>query len=662
MRKGKVRKPKPAGITVEAAFRYGIMPVMLLLVIGHLLTTYWMTPFLWGIHYLYFLPRWTGWLLTIMTVSLFVPPVNSLVLKLLASSFNALRSVAGKIKRGRLFAATGLLAIPFFWALRTRLFLLGDGYFKIATLPTQAITPTEPLDGIIHHQFYRLLTLISPGINPSFSYTILSVVCGGIFIFLILLLSDLLGETAFKKLLIFFSLLTLGSIELFFGYVESYTILLVGLTLLVWLSIRHIQNKINIILPFIVLTFSIGVHVSAIVFIPGFLYLTFWRWRKEKGRTPDVFAVLSLLGCLAIIFLAVWKVFLLKGEGNRFGQFVPILPSVETKFTMFSGAHFLEFVNQLLLVSPVGIILFLFVVYYLLRTKSFHDPIVNFLLISSLSGLFLVFIYNAHLGHADWDLRSFPGVFLTLLGILMFIRWGSAWARFKNYGVILIGLSFFHVVPWIVVNASTKMSLDRYVMTTVNDPHLRYVRGGGIWRGARVLNQAGYPERAQEIAKQGVEKDTTDIANYSYLGVYLSSQGKYDEAIVYLEKALSLSPARKLIRCHLCIIYLMKGDADKAMSYLENTELDEPSDSLFVIDIVKPLIKAHRFEAAKRILHQYLDKNQGTANLRGLLGALLFLQGDASGAQREWKQALTLDPNEAVAQKGMKQLRRVREK
>jgi Flp pilus assembly protein TadD len=662
MPKKETKKPKSKSAVPEGNFKYIFLPLALLLVILHLVPMYWWSLNLWGIHSLYFFPHWLGWILTFIAFGFFIPPVNDFLLKLFDSLLGFLRKIPSQIGKRQLFLLAGIFSLPIFWLLKTKLFLLGDGYLKISEVGSGRLTFTEPLDGIIHHQFYLFLNLLRPGIDPSFSYTILSVLCGGIFVFLILQLSDLLGETAFNKILIFSSVVTLGSIELFFGYVESYTILLVGLTLFILLSLLYLRDKINIIFVFLVLCFSIGVHVSAIVLIPALFYVMFWKWEKTRRRFFDLFSVTSLLGCLAITSAAIWKVFLMEGEGNRFGQFIPLFSSSGNKFTLFSPAHIGEMINQLLLVSPVGILLFLFFLFFAIKFKSFRDPFLNFLLISSLAGLFLIFVYNAHLGVADWDLRSLPGIFISLLGMLLFLKWGSRWTGFKNYGLILIAVSFFHLIPWILLNADTQMSLDRYVMSTLHDPHLLYVRGGGTWRAGRVVVQAGFPERAIELLKQGIEREPEEIGNYSYLAVILSGQKRWDESIDYLQKAIKVEPQSRIIRSHLARIYLIKGELEKAILSLGDAQLAQPSDSILVLDLAKPLIKGNRLQEAKQILQNYLDKNKGTATLHGLLGMILLMQKDKTGAQTEWEEALRLNPNEPVSQKGMKELEKIRAK
>jgi Flp pilus assembly protein TadD len=660
MPKKEKKKAESKGVLTEGNFRYIFLPLVLLLVVWHVVPIYRWSLSLWGIHSLYFFPHWLGWVLTFIVFAFFVPQVNDFLLKLFDSLLGFVQEVPSRIGKRQLFLLCGILSLPVFWLFRTRLFLLGDGYLKISEVVSGRLTHTEPLDGIIHHQFYLFLNTIRPGIDPSFAYTILSVLGGGIFIFLILQLSDLLGETTFIKVLIFSSLLTLASIELFFGYVESYTILLVGLTLFILLSHLYLKDKVNVIFVFIVLCFCIGVHVSSIVLMPAFCYLMYWKWRKKGKGYFDPFSAISLLGCLAIIFAAIWKVFLMEGPNNRFGQFIPLYSAIGNKFTLFSSAHMAEMINQLLLVSPVGILLFLFFLIFMVKSKSFRDPFLNFLLISALVGLFLVFVYNAHLGIADWDLRSLPGIFVSLMGMLLFVRWGSRWTRFKNYGLILIAVSFFHLIPWILLNANAQMSLDRYVRSTLHDPHLLYVRGGGIWRAGRVVVQAGFPERAVELLKEGIEREPEEIGNYSFLAVILSGQKRWDESIYYLQKALKVEPQSRIIRSHLARIYLIKGELDRAISSLGDAQLAQPSDSILVLDLAKPLIKGNRLKEAKQILQNYLDKNQGTAPLHGLLGMILFMQKDSTGAQAEWEEALKLNPNEPVSQKGMKELEKTK--
>lgn len=567
-----------------------------------------------------------------------------------------LAGILSESRRTFLYVAAGLLCVPLFWFLRTNLFLLGDGYFILENLSDGTALPTEWLDGAIHLGFYRLLMAIDPGIDPSFSYTILSVVCGGIFVFLILTLSDLLGKTGFQKVLVFSALVTLGSIQLFFGYVESYTILLVSLTLFMLFSIRHLQNRNSLLYPLLAFILNVGLHVLAVFLTPSFLYLIFRRWRKGNRGWVDILTVLSMLVCIGMICLVIWKIFFQQGAGSGFSRFLPLLSSDQTHFTLFSQAHFREFANELLLISPAGILLYIFLLLYTVRTGSFKNPVLNFLLVSSLSGLLLVFVYNCHWGSADWDLMSFPGVFFTLSGTLFFLERGRSWPKLRNYGLILIAVSLYHVVPWILVNADESKSLARYEMMTTVDPHILDAKGGGMWRVARVLESAGFAERAERVLRLGIRRDPQDVGCYSYLGKMLFSQGRYDEAKSYLQTAARLKPDSPEVQFNLGRVYSKINDLEKAISHLEEAREKYAGSPIFVVTLSKAYLNTGRAESAKELLEQFLDRDQESAMVRGLLGTSLFMQKRFSEARRQWERALKLDPDEPLSKAGMEQL------
>ena len=78
------------------------------------------------------------------------------------------------------------------------------------------------------------------------AYWILSCTAGTIFIFMLCWLSDTMGRNATEKGLIFGLLATLGTVQLFFGYAENYSLMTVGLLVCLFLAIRVLQRKTNL--------------------------------------------------------------------------------------------------------------------------------------------------------------------------------------------------------------------------------------------------------------------------------------------------------------------------------------------------------------------------------------------------------------------------------
>ena len=105
----------PEEFVSDRGFKYLFLPVLFLSVAAHLLAVYRGTPFLWGIHHLHFFPSWLGWVLTVTTMSFFVPPVNDLILKALESLFSGARRIFAGTDEYLLVIRAGIVSLPLFW-------------------------------------------------------------------------------------------------------------------------------------------------------------------------------------------------------------------------------------------------------------------------------------------------------------------------------------------------------------------------------------------------------------------------------------------------------------------------------------------------------------------------------------------------------------------
>jgi hypothetical protein len=408
-----VTKREVSGKVFERIF----LPWMAVLIFLHLLTIYVAPAYMWGVHFYHFYPVWIGWILVALSLIILIPGVS----ESLYAKFEALVRKAKKpfdsLGRNKSFLILSLLSLPIFWVFRSKLHLLGDGYFRITDLPEGRLHLQEWLDAFIHLVGYRVMVKLIPNWTPEFTYSIISVLCGGLFVFLALKLSALLGKTGLGKVLIFFSLIFLGSIQLFFGYVESYSILQVTLLAYILFSAMYLMRRVNVFPALIAFLVSIGLHVTSLVFAPSFIYLL---TRTDKGRsgkkraaTKTKSKALILAGLIVASCLVVVWIFIVATGLEKTGKGIFILPLVATEsypFGMFSLDHISEFVNQLLLLSPLGISLIVFFLFSKIKFKDFKDRLTNFLILATSFALVYLFVFNFTLGSADWDLRSMPPV------------------------------------------------------------------------------------------------------------------------------------------------------------------------------------------------------------------------------------------------------------
>ncbi|KPL00955.1 MAG: hypothetical protein AMJ91_02285 [candidate division Zixibacteria bacterium SM23_73_3] len=680
------------------------LPWTAILILSHLLTMYIAPTYMWGVHFYHFFPDWIGWILTLVTLTILIPGVA----EYLYEKFEAL---AKKIKKpfvgwgeNKTFLILSFLSLPIFWIFRTRFHLLGDGYFRIIDLPKGKLHLQEWLDGFIHLVIYRVMTKLIPTWTPELTYSIISILCGGVFVFLALKLSSLLGKTDLGKVLVFFFLISLGSIELFFGYVESYSILQVVLLAYIYFAALYLSGKTSILPALLFFVISIGLHITSLIFAPAFIYLL-WvggsgiradkistpgikdatappesarkrkvRLRKESSKARRKLSTPTLMGLIISSIIILFWVYGVATSLEKTGKGIFILPlkaPASYPFGMFSLAHISEFVNQLLLLSPLGISLLIFFLFFRIK---FKDRLIIFLIFASFFALIYLFVVNFTLGSADWDLRSAPAPFFGLLGVLLFLRWGekqstvhspqstdphpkvSAGKRVKAWGLVFIWFSLFHTIPWVLVNAHHQRSVERYLLIQGNDPHPVDETGYNTFKIARILKFAGLEQEVDELYKNAIQKDPQNPLNYYNLASRYYDRGKLDDAIPYLESSLNVAPHYVRPNWLLGKIYQIKGDLDKALFYLEHALPWLKNNVGFLYDLGSISLLKGKLDQAEKCALRILELVPNDTKAYHLLGSIYMEKKNYEKAKKVWENILMFSPEDSVAIQNLRQL------
>jgi hypothetical protein len=670
-------------------FQRVFLPWTGVLILVHLLAVYVAPAYLWGVDFYHFFPVWIGWLAALISLALLVPGVAEAL-------YPGLEALAKRISRpfsgwnqNAVFFLLSLLSLPVFWFLRDRLHLLGDGMFRLIDLPNGKVHLQEWLDGFLHVIFHRLMIKISPSWTPQLTYAVISVVCGAAFVFLALKLSSLLGKSGFAKVLIFSFLITLGSVQLFFGYAESYTILQVALLAYVLLAVRYLAGKGSILPVLAVLVISVGLHITSLIYVPSFLYLlraarkSEPTARKGPGKTiSNAFLVAALI--VASFLVLSWVIVVAVGL-EKTGKGIFILPLLGTEtypFGMFSLAHLSEFVNQLLLLTPLGISLLLFFLFFKVKQREFKDKLINFLTFCSLFGLVYLFLVNFTLGSADWDLRSSPAVFFGLLGVLVFLRWGERAApslaksdddkpgsagnlkhrppgsrNYRAWGMIFIWLGLFHTVPWILTNASESKSVARYVTIQEVDPHPVDETNYNLYKIARVLRWADKSWDIVWMYQRQVERNPMDTLSYYNLAAQYHQLQELDSAQVVLDTLLKMDPANPKANWMMGNILRRKGDYAAALPYLEKSYdlMRDNPDYLYELGVA--YMNTHQMTAVGGCAMQILKLDPDYLDAYHLLGAAHLAHGNIEKAREAWEHILEVDPDDSVAVENLEYLK-----
>ena len=398
------------------------------------------------------------------------------------------------------FAAIAIgMAIPF-WLLRIRHLRWGDAYFIVRSIsytgPDRPIWTIynwqSPLSIFIHAQLWLLINPI-PGVGVDTLYAVSSVLAGVGSVYVLLLLSDALGRDWAEKAAIFGLVITAGAVQLFFGYVENYTIISLGLLLTLYLGVLCLRGQISLIWPSLSLALTNAFHPSTLVIWPGLAYVA-WRVAHRQSSTQGKLAQWARLILPPVLVFAGLAVLMTAGgHGPRAlltddrpggADGIPFVPLFQTTtewqyYTMFSPAHLLDWANEHFLISPVGIFTLLLALAIIASrsrlarharresesgTTIHHSPddtgIIRFLSIASLAYLLLTFVWNPDYGgRRDWDLFAPTAFVYTLLAAYLLTRsWPDrptparaecslAWAA-----LLLVAASALHTVAWIYYN------------------------------------------------------------------------------------------------------------------------------------------------------------------------------------------------------------------
>ena len=420
---------------------------------------------LWPVVYLSPVARWV-WGLTSAGLVLFSGRIWQM----------AGRPAAARLLRGRPFERRAfrlgfavLCGLPFF-VFRIRHLLWGDAKLLVVALDEPyhlTYVWQAPLDVFIHAKAWALGHAVFGWPDPRPVYWVLSALAGVAFVWILLELAWWLGRNRTERLLLAGLALTLGLMQLFFGYVENYSLMTVGLLLYIWLALRVLRGEIGLIWPATALAVTHAVHPSTVFLAPTLVYLA---WLTLRTAAPDqrgrqtVRALWAIAAPYAIVFIGVVALMTAGGHGldallgvdfpggGDRRWFVPLF-KVTTEwqhYTMFSLGHLVDIINQQVLTAPVVWPSLLLGAGFAWKRWPREEPIFRFLLALTLCYLLLILTWNADYGgQKDWDLFSPAALPATLLLSYVLPRLLPERKALQEAGWALIAAQAFHVAVWI---------------------------------------------------------------------------------------------------------------------------------------------------------------------------------------------------------------------
>lgn len=249
----------------------------------------------------------------------------------------------------------------------------------------------------------------------------------------------------------------------FYGHFETYAPALTVQLWFVYLLLNYIQRpkKNRIFLLIVAILLAIKFHVTGFFLVPALAIVMGHQYFSSRQKVfgweqtlKFIIVPLSFLGMMIYFFMGYQSAPRYYNEDISSilrSMFLPISakegPPLD-RYNLFSAAHFWDYMNLHLFwsLSSIGLLLTILIGYRkLVDWKNIQLVVVGSLLIIYVC---FFFVLNPLLSMPhDWDLFSFPAIFLMLFTIILLKDTDAANLRRVFYGIVIIGaVNYFGLV------------------------------------------------------------------------------------------------------------------------------------------------------------------------------------------------------------------------
>ncbi len=583
------------------------------------------TGLTWGFHSYGFLPAWY-----LTAAIIFTLLATAILARIDIGPF--IRRLAGySEKHGGFFL--GLIVVLFLGVtvlLRVNAPLLGDGFFLVKNF-SDAFHGTAPLyfrDEPLATAFFWIIFVVigEPATYREFlqGFLIADCILAVSFILIVHVILKLFITDPKARLLGFLLVLVLPSMQLFFGYVETYAVALVALSLYVLAAALHIQKGKSFTLVTVAFLLMALTHYMTVVILPSLLFLAHREYRRSGWKS-----VVVAFGTVALIVLGILVAN--NFDVSQYYSYVPqhhylslMLPedaiNAESQaYTLLSPFHLIDLGNLLILIGlPVIFLLGLSVPESRWRIVPRTDGM-RFLVAALVPILLTLAIIKFDLGAArDWDVFA-PFAVLAILFAILVIGERTDGPILNGWALAVV-LTLLHSISYWSVNASADSTLARY--DTLLDT--RTVSQGGYYAASLHLAQYHLQMKNDSLAIEAWKRFNRnfpdDLRGYENLvtGWIQSGHAKVEEITGAYGQWLARAPADTALRLVYRNFCLNLGN-----SYFKNGELTD----------------------AARFYEKAISIDSTYPNAHNNLGSVYAQEGNLDSAMREFQRAIILNPS-----------------
>ncbi|NNE09289.1 MAG: tetratricopeptide repeat protein [Gemmatimonadetes bacterium] len=453
-----------------------------------------------------------------------------------------------------------------------------------------------------------------------------------------------------------------GSMQLYYGYVENYSLTNLFILLFLVEGVRSIHGAGDLRIALLCLVLAGALHLGAIIFWPAVLYLLLHLAGEKRWLKP---AMIVLLGLLFVVFPTI-------SELQIHRMFVSWTKIRYHAFGYLWPGHGIFVGNLLLLVLPAAVCFLLFVrrgrpcdsknegASASPESEAVRRSADFFLFASTMSALVFSFSMHPYLGPRDWDLFSFFAAPMSL-----WAGYRVAFAR-RDFDVArplaVAAAGVFLSVAWIGGNAREETVPGRVLRLTINDPnHWTDVRRHQGIAVAQVLWEKGHRAEATKLYERAAIFDPSRYRPRMNLGVIYWGENRYEEAKPHLEAAVAQNDAHVPTVYYLGSTYFHLEERDLGERQFRRVLELDPGNPSAASYLGRITMWQGKWEEAKRLLLLAFAATPDDANLNVWLAQTHASLGETNAAIAALERAVALDSSLTRARQELERLRDLRE-
>jgi len=613
----------------------------LLYLLMHAVAAHKTSTVLWGVDCWRYLPPVMPYILIVAGSACFIPFVQDFLKPYIQS--------LGRFATCIPFPVWLVLSGILLFLLRQKTFFLGDGQLRIRSVEANYLifAYEEPLDTLLHTGIHSIVRRFI-GSHGKEVFQWMSIAAG---IAALWGLRSYLGKLYKNNGYRWFLgciLVTTGSVQLFFGYAESYT--LVNCLVLIFLlsGLLMIKQGKDSAVPAVFLSIAVITHPVAVLLLPGIVYAYLFGIQKDKTGISALKLLLKPAGIFALCVSSIMLIFWAGGSPplKFLGSYLHesnLLPLTGQgdMYGIFSLNHGFDMLNEIGLILPAWFLI-VFIVPRMRTVKASRTLI--FLLVCCAGPLFFLSAFNPKLGYArDWDIFAITAFPATLLLGTVIIE--SSMKRIFRIAFPLVIISVLHTVPWIWVNSSEPLSRARFELLSDTPHWTNFAKGTARESLATYYRDNGENERY--LTHYETAFDLTGNKRYfSNIANMYSNLGDAERLRAFTKKD-SLNAAGYF---YLGTIYLERNILDRALIEYERAyALDADYPGLH-LQFGQVYIKTGRFDESIREFKLALDKEtvyeeKSVHAVRNNLGYIYVMKGMLDEAVKEYEKAMKYKPD-----------------